>query len=68
MPTHRRIHYQPFFQDRQYIFENYLVNEVIIRLFSLRTGRSYLNLYREMVCNLAMIRFCWWAWPDTIRG
>lgn len=48
-------HYQPFFQDRQYIFENYLVNEVIIRLFPFARG-DYLNLYREMVCNLAIIQ------------
>lgn len=48
-------HYRPYFQDRQYIFENYLVNEVIIRLFPFTRG-AYLDLYREMVCNLAIIQ------------
>nr|WP_326529484.1 flagellin lysine-N-methylase [Rhodoferax sp.] len=48
-------HYQPYMQDRAYIFENYLVNEAIIRLFPFTRG-SYLDLYREMVCNLAIIQ------------
>jgi lysine-N-methylase len=48
-------YYQPYFQDRQYIFENYLVNDVIIRLFPFTRG-VYLDLYREMVCNLAIIQ------------
>jgi lysine-N-methylase len=48
-------YYQPYFQDRQYIFENYLVNDVIIRLFPFTRG-VYLDLYQEMVCNLAIIQ------------
>ena len=47
--------YQPFFQDRQYIFENYLVNQVITRLFPFTRG-SYLDLYREMVFNLSILQ------------
>lgn len=47
--------YQPFFQDRHYIFENYLVNQVITRLFPFTRG-SYLDLYREMVFNLSILQ------------
>lgn len=47
--------YQPFFQDRQYIFENYLVNQVMIGLFPFTRG-SYLDLYREMVFNLSILQ------------
>jgi lysine-N-methylase len=48
-------YYQPFFQDREYIFENYLVNQVVTRLFPFARG-SYLNLYRELVCNYSVIQ------------
>ncbi len=47
--------YQPFFRDRAYIFENYLVNQVITRLFPFVRG-SYLDLYREMVFNLSILQ------------
>jgi lysine-N-methylase len=47
--------YQPFFQDHAYIFENYLVNQVITRLFPFVRG-SYLDLYREMVFNLSILQ------------
>ncbi len=47
--------YRPFFQDKAYIFENYLVNQVISRLFPFTRG-SYLDLYRELVGNLAVIQ------------
>ncbi len=47
--------YQPFFGPRAHIFENYLVNQVIIRLFPFARG-SYLDLYREMVFNLAILQ------------
>jgi len=45
--------YQPFFQDKEYIFENYLVNQVVTRLFPYTRG-SYLDLYRELVCNYSV--------------
>jgi lysine-N-methylase len=48
-------HYQPYFEERQHIFENYLVNTVITRLFPFTRG-GYLDSYREMVCNLAIIQ------------
>jgi len=48
-------HYQPYFADREYIFENYLVNQVLTRLFPFTRG-SYLDLYRELVCNLSVIQ------------
>ena len=47
--------YQPFFEQRGYIVENYLVNQVITRLFPFTRG-SYLDLYREMVFNLAILQ------------
>ncbi|MDO9195558.1 flagellin lysine-N-methylase [Rhodoferax sp.] len=45
--------YAPFFKDRQHIFENYLVNQVIARLFPFTRG-TYLDLYRELVFNLSI--------------
>ncbi len=48
-------YYRPFFQNKEYIFENYLVNQVITRLFPFTRG-SYLDLYRELVGNLAVIQ------------
>jgi lysine-N-methylase len=54
--THSHAHfYKPYFQNREYIFENYLVNHVIARLFPFTRG-SYLDLYREMVFNLSIIQ------------
>jgi lysine-N-methylase len=54
--THSYAHfYKPYFQNREYIFENYLVNHVIARLFPFTRG-SYLDLYREMVFNLSIIQ------------
>jgi len=47
--------FKPYFQDREYIFENYLVNQLISRLFPFIRG-SYLDLYREMVFNLSIIQ------------
>jgi lysine-N-methylase len=48
-------YYRPFFQSKEYIFENYLVNQVITRLFPFTRG-TYLDLYRELVGNLAVIQ------------
>jgi lysine-N-methylase len=47
--------YLPFFEHKQYIFENYLVNQVVTRLFPFTRG-SYLDLYRELVGNLAVLQ------------
>lgn len=47
--------YRPYFADKEYIFENYLVNQVVTRLFPF-TRASYLDLYRELVCNLSVIQ------------
>ena len=49
------LYYQPFFQERGYIFENYLVNQVITRLFPFARG-TYLDLYRELVFNLSILQ------------
>jgi lysine-N-methylase len=48
-------YYLPYFQNKQYIFENYLVNQVVTRLFPFTRG-SYLDLYRELVGNLAVLQ------------
>lgn len=48
-------YYSPFFRNRQNIFENYLVNQVISRLFPFTRG-SYLDLYRELVFNICIIQ------------
>jgi lysine-N-methylase len=48
-------HYRPFFQNKDYIFENYLVNQVICRLFPFTRG-TYLDLYRELVFNLSILQ------------
>lgn len=50
-----QLFYRPFFQDKEYIFENYLVNQVITRLFPFTRG-SYLDLYREMIFNLSILQ------------
>ncbi len=47
-------YFQPYFQNKMFIFENYLVNQVFSRLFPF-TRDQYLNLYRELVGNLALI-------------
>jgi lysine-N-methylase len=48
-----RDYYRPFFLEREYILENYLVNHVISRLFPF-LGTSFLESYRELVCNLSI--------------
>ncbi|WP_035383097.1 flagellin lysine-N-methylase [Ferriphaselus sp. R-1] len=50
-----RQYYAPYFQDKGYILENYLVNQVLTRLFPFAIG-NYLDLYRELVCNLAIVQ------------
>lgn len=48
-------YYKPYFQDKGYILENYLVNEVFANLFPFASG-SYLDQYRVMVLNLTIIQ------------
>lgn len=50
-----RSHYTPYFMAKGYILENYLVNQVLTRLFPFAIS-NYLDLYRELVCNLAIIQ------------
>jgi lysine-N-methylase len=54
-PNALATYYQPYFQDKTYIFENYLVNQVLTRLFPFARG-SYLDLYRSLIGNLALIQ------------
>lgn len=48
-------YYLPYFREKGYILENYLVNDVLNRLFPFTRG-SYLDLYREMVFNLVIVQ------------
>ena len=54
-PDALQAYYQPYFQDKAYIFENYLVNQVLTRLFPFARG-TYLDLYRVLIGNLAIIQ------------
>jgi lysine-N-methylase len=47
--------YAPYFREKDYILENYLVNEVLYSLFPFVRG-SVIELYRAMVFNLAIIQ------------
>jgi len=50
-------YYAAYFRDREYVLENYLVNEVLTRLFPFMSVRgSYLDQYRTLVLNLAIIQ------------
>lgn len=48
-------YYLPYFRGKGYIYENYLVNEVLYSLFPFVRG-TFLELYRAMVFNLAIIQ------------
>ena len=48
-------HYLPYFTGKGYILENYLVNQVLSRLFPFAL-RSFIDLYRELICNLAIVQ------------
>jgi len=54
-PDALQAYYLPYFQDKTYIFENYLVNQVLTRLFPFARG-TYLDLYRALIGNLALIQ------------
>ncbi|MBU1237815.1 MAG: flagellin lysine-N-methylase [Gammaproteobacteria bacterium] len=47
--------YLPYFREKSYVLENYLVNEVLYGLFPFVRG-SVIELYRAMVFNLAIIQ------------
>ena len=59
--------YRPFLQNKEYIFENYLVNQVVTRLFPFTRG-SYLDLYRELVCDLSVIKTLLVGMSATHKG
>lgn len=48
-------YYAPYFSEKAYILENYLVNEAIIKLFPFGKEGA-LHRYRAMVFNLAIIQ------------
>jgi lysine-N-methylase len=50
-------YYASYFRGKEYILENYLVNEVLTKLFPFMSVRgSYLDQYRTLVLNLAIIQ------------
>lgn len=53
--TNYNDYYLPYFREKDFVFENYLVNEVLISMFPFGRG-STLELYRAMVFNLAIIQ------------
>ncbi len=59
--------YAPFFKAHPHIYENYLVNQVISRLFPFTRG-SYLDLYRELVFNLAITQVLLVGMAATHQG
>lgn len=52
--SHER-YVRPYFQAQGHILENYLVNQVFFRMFPFVRG-TYLDLFREMVFNLAILQ------------
>lgn len=48
-------YYRPYMQEKAYILENYLVTNAHLNMFPFCRG-SYLEIYREMVCNLVIIQ------------
>ena len=48
-------YYEPYFRGKGYILENYLVNEVLVKVFPFGEGGA-LERYRAMVFNLAIIQ------------
>ncbi len=48
-------YYQPYIQERGYVLENYLVNQVITRLYPFSETELF-DLYRELVCNQALLQ------------
>jgi lysine-N-methylase len=47
--------YLPYFRDKCYVLENYLVNDALVSMFPFNR-RTYLDAYRVMVFNLAIIQ------------
>lgn len=60
-------YYLPYFRDKGYIYENYLVNEALISLFPF-TGGGFLHSYRAMVFNLAIIQIMLVGMAGNYKG
>jgi len=60
-------YYAPYFREKSYILENYLVNETLIKLFPFGEG-SALDKYRAMVFNLAIIQVMLVGMAGHYRG
>lgn len=60
-------YYQPFIKDKEYYFENYLVNQVVSRLFPFTRG-TFLDLYRAMVFNVAILQVLLVGMAATRQG
>ncbi|MBZ9624554.1 flagellin lysine-N-methylase [Clostridium sp. FP2] len=48
-------YYEPYIKDREYIFENYLVNDVFQRMFPYK-DENFFNEYMILVLNYSIIR------------
>ena len=70
LARYQRFHddyYTPYFREKGYILENYLVNEVLITLFPFGPGGVH-QKYRAMVCNLAIIQVMLVGMAGHYRG
>lgn len=60
-------YYAPYFRGKGYILENYLVNEVLVKVFPFGAGGA-LERYRAMVFNLAIIQVILVGMAGHYRG
>lgn len=60
-------YYAPYFREKGYILENYLVNEVLVKVFPFGEGGA-LERYRAMVFNLAIIQVILVGMAGHYRG
>lgn len=60
-------YYRPYFQGREYIFENYLANEIFRQIFPLM-NESPFRLYQELVCNYAIVKLLLVGMAGRHRG
>ncbi|WP_054772919.1 flagellin lysine-N-methylase [Methylogaea oryzae] len=62
-----RDYYKPFFAEREYILENYLVSEAFRRLFPI-VGASAWRLIASWCATTPSSVSCWWAWRGSTGG
>jgi lysine-N-methylase len=70
LANYERIHadyYLPYLREKGNIFENYLVNEMLVGMFPFVRG-TILELYRAMVFNLAIIQVMLVGMAGSYKG